>query len=190
MRNLRIVILLCSALLNILSVVHGSLQDDPKQVELWFRNLAYRKQKMTKLHFYFHDNAQAKPITAVQVAQSNNTFNSPNLFGLTMMVDAPLTTGPEPTSKLVGRSQGFYGFSDQQERSLLMTLNLVFTNGKHNGSTLSILGRNPVMHAHREMSIVGGSGVFRLSRGIATATTYYYDGMNAVVEFNVVVIHY
>ncbi|KAK1394894.1 Dirigent protein [Heracleum sosnowskyi] len=190
MKKLSIVILLCLTLLNILCLVHGSLQDDPKQVELWFKNLAFTKRKMTKLHFYFHDNAQAEPITAVQVAHSNNTFHSPSLFGLVMMVDAPITIGPKPTSKLVGRAQGFYGFSDQQERGLLMTLNLVFTEGKYNGSTLSILGRNPVMHAHREMSIVGGSGVFRLSQGIATATTYYYDGMNAVVEFNVVVLHY
>lgn len=190
MRKLSIVIVLCSTLLNIFSVIQGSLQEDPKQVELWFKNLPYRKQKVTKLHFYFHDNPEAKPQTAVQVAQSNNTFHSPGLFGLVMMIDDPLTVGPKPTSKLVGRAQGFYAFSDQQEIGLLMTLNFVFTDGKHNGSTLSILGRNPVKHAHREMPIVGGSGVFRLAQGMATATTYFFDGMNAIVEYNVMVVHY
>ncbi|KAL8115736.1 hypothetical protein AgCh_022293 [Apium graveolens] len=189
MRKLSIVIVVCS-ILDILSVVHGSYQEDPKQVELWFKNLPYRKQKVTKLHFYFHDNPGDKPPTVVQVAQSNITFHSPGLFGLVMIIDDPLTIGPKPTSELVGRAQGFYAFSDQQEIGLLMSLNFVFTNGKHNGSTLSIQGRNSVKHAHREMPIVGGSGDFRLAQGTATAATYFFHGMNAIVEYNVVVVHY
>ncbi|PHT84087.1 Dirigent protein 22 [Capsicum annuum] len=73
-----------------------------------------------------------------------------------------------------------------------MTLNLVFTKGKYNGSTLSILGYNQIFHEYREMPIIGGSGVFRLAQGIATAKTYWADNatQNAIVEYHVVVLHY
>ncbi|KZV15627.1 hypothetical protein F511_39642 [Dorcoceras hygrometricum] len=52
-------------------------------------------------------------------------------------------------------------------------MNFVFTNGKYNGSTLSMFGRNPLSAAGaRELSIIGGTGAFHLARGIATVRTY------------------
>ncbi|KAI8027293.1 Dirigent protein 19 [Camellia lanceoleosa] len=63
---------------------------------------------------------------------------------------------------------------------------------KYNVSTLALLGRDPVFDQYREMSIVGGTGFFRLARGIATASTYSFNttSNNAVLEFHVIVIHY
>lgn len=87
------------------------------------------------------------------------------------MIDDPLTLGPKPNSRIVGWTQGFYGFSSMEEPSLLTTMDLLFTNGKYNGSTLSVLGRNPVLSWYRELFIVGESGVFRLARGVATLQT-------------------
>ncbi|KAG5581922.1 hypothetical protein H5410_052549 [Solanum commersonii] len=113
--------------------------------------------------------------TAVQIAQSNMTAKSPTSFGFVAMMDDPLTVGPEPNWTIVGRAQGIYGSADQNEGALLMTLNFVFTTDKYNGSTLSVLGRNPVFHQYREMPIFGGSGVFRLAQGIATAKTYWFN---------------
>ncbi|XP_059643929.1 dirigent protein 23-like [Cornus florida] len=172
-------------------VAQGILQD-PKAVEAWFQKLAHAKEKVTKLHFYFHDIVTAKNPTAIQVAQSRVTAKSPTLFGLVRMFDNILTAGPEPTSKMVGRAQGFYGSAGLEEFSLLMTMNLVFIEGKYNGSTLSFLARNAALNPHREMPVVGGSGIFRLARGVGTATTYSFDFAtgNAIVEYNVMVIHY
>lgn len=59
-----------------------------------------------------------------------------------MMMDDPLTIGPEPGSRIVGRAQGIYASSDLKDLAFLMVLNYCFTEGKYNGSTLSILGRN------------------------------------------------
>ncbi|KAF5750552.1 MLO-like protein 6 isoform X2 [Tripterygium wilfordii] len=75
-----------------------------------------------------------------------------------VMIDNPLTVGPDVKSKLVGMAQGIYASASQHETGLLMMLNFVFMEGKYNGSTLSMLGRNTVLSAVREMPILGGSG--------------------------------
>ncbi|XP_049400779.1 dirigent protein 22-like [Solanum stenotomum] len=185
-----LLVLLCFIL--IVSMAQGVVLGESKAVEKWFYKLPHAKQMVTKFRFYFHDIVSGKNPTAVQIAQSNMTAKSPTAFGFVTMIDDPLTVGPEPNSTIVGRAQGIYGSADQNEVALLMTLNFVFTTGKYNGSTLSVLGRNPVFHQHREMPIVGGSGVFRLAQGIAAAKTYSLNTTNgdAIVEYNVIVLHY
>ncbi|CBI17737.3 hypothetical protein VitviT2T_020433 [Vitis vinifera] len=146
-----------------------------------------RLEKVSHLHFYFHDILSGKNPTATQIAGPKKGH-----FGVTMMVDDALTEGPEPSSKLLGRAQGLYALSAQQEPALLMVMNFAFMEGKYNGSSISVLGRNPVMHAVREMPIVGGSGLFRYARGYALAHTVWFDGKtgDAIVEYNVSVLHF
>lgn len=185
-------IMLFSILMAIFTMVLG-YEEGPKAVEAWFQKFPHAKEKVTKLHFFFHDTLSGKRPTAQQVAQAKTTFtSSPTLFGLVNMFDDPLTAGPEPTSKIVGRAQGFYASADLSDVGLLMNLNYVFTEGNFKGSTLSILGRNQALHKYREMPILGGTGVFRLARGIATAKTYFYNDTtgDAVVEYDVMVVHY
>ncbi|KAK6933883.1 Dirigent protein [Dillenia turbinata] len=45
--------------------------------------------------------------------------------------------------------------------ALLMEMNFAFTEGKYNGSSISILGRNPVFNDVRATPTVGGIGLFR-----------------------------
>ncbi|KAK7829572.1 dirigent protein 23 [Quercus suber] len=68
--------------------------------------------------------------SAVEVAEASKTKKSPTLFGLVNIFDDPLTKGPEPTSKLVGRAQGVYGPAGQQEVGLPLARNLVSTVGQ------------------------------------------------------------
>ncbi|KAE9593912.1 putative allene oxide cyclase/dirigent protein [Lupinus albus] len=154
--------------------------------------LDLHKEKLSRLHFYFHDIVSGPNPTAVNVAQAQMTKTSPTAFGSVIMADDPLTSGPEPDSKLVGKAQGIYAFAAQDEVGLLMVMNFAFTEGKYNGSTLSVLGRNTVFSAVREITIVGGSGLFRFARGYAKAKTHTFDLKtgNAVVEYNVYVFHY
>ncbi|KAK7396323.1 hypothetical protein VNO78_17242 [Psophocarpus tetragonolobus] len=114
------------------------------------------------------------------------------IFRAPDMADDPLTVGPERDSKEVGRGQGMFGFADENELGLVMLLNFAFTEGKYNGSGLSMVGRNMVLTALREMPIVGGSGLFRFARGYAQANTHTLDinTGDAVVEFNIYVFHY
>lgn len=73
-----------------------------------------------------------------------------------------------------------------------MTMNFVFTYGKYNGSTITIMGRNQVFNHVREMPVIGGSGLFRFARGYVEARTHDFDLKNgdATVEYNVYVMHY
>ncbi|XP_055807802.1 dirigent protein 22-like [Solanum dulcamara] len=195
MVKLNSILLLCSIAIPILllsiPVAHCNIAQGPKAVENWFEKLPHAKPKITKLHFYFHDIVSGKNPTAVPIGKANSTSHSPTSFGLLAILDDRLTTGPEINSTTIGRAQGIVGASSLEEFSLLMSLNFVFTNGKYNGSTLSLLGRNTVLNEYREMPIVGGSGVFRLARGIATAKTYILSNNgDAIVEYNVVVMHY
>ncbi|KAK4281788.1 hypothetical protein QN277_013240 [Acacia crassicarpa] len=155
-------------------------------------SLGLRKEKLTHLHFYFHDIVSGRNPTAVKVAEALMTNTSLTGFGLVSMADDPLTTGPERGSKLVGKAQGIYASAAQDEVGLLMVLNFAFIEGKYNGSYLSLLGRNTVFSTVREMPIVGGSGLFRFARGFAQAKTHTFDLQtgDAVVEYNVYVAHY
>lgn len=87
------------------------------------------------------------------------------------MIDNPLTLGPNLSSKLVGRAQGFYALPSQEEVGLLMSMNFAFTEGKYNGGTITVLGRNPIFNKVREMPVIEGSGLFRFARGYVHART-------------------
>ncbi|XP_038691520.1 dirigent protein 22-like [Tripterygium wilfordii] len=146
-----------------------------------------RDEKMTHLHFFFHDITSGKNPTAVNILTAPDGTRSG--FGSTVMIDDPLTEEQDVSSKLVGRAQGFYAMASQSDSSLLMVLNYVFIEGQYNGSTLSVLGRNSVFLNVREMSIVGGTGLFRFARGYALAHTVWFDAStgDAIVEYNVYV---
>jgi hypothetical protein len=66
-----------------------------------------------------------------------------------------------------------------------MNMNFVFTAGDYKGSSLTIYGRNEVLSAVREMSIVGGTGKFRMASGYVQASTVSNDSGETVVEYTV-----
>lgn len=148
--------------------------------------------KVSHLHFYFHDLLVGTNVTAVDVASAPSTNSSFTQFGMVRVMDDWLTEGPEATSKMVGRAQGIYVSSAKEKVQLLMVTTFVFESGKYNGSTLAMVGKNAVLDEVREMPIVGGSGLFRLAQGYALARTHTFDlkSGNAVVEYNVSVLHY
>ncbi|KAK1322869.1 hypothetical protein QJS10_CPA02g00580 [Acorus calamus] len=79
-----------------------------------------------------------------------------------MVIDDPLTERPELTSKLIGRAQGQYIYASSKDTiRLAMAMTFVFVEGKYNGSTLMVMGRNNPFLRMREMAVVGGSGQFR-----------------------------
>ncbi|CAN1307017.1 Dirigent protein 21 [Linum perenne] len=143
--------------------------------------LGLKKEKLSHLRFFFHDIVSGPNPTAVQIAQAHSTNLSSTGFGMTAMIDDPLTSGPKPSSRIVGRAQGIYASASQSEVGLLMAMNFAFVEG-----------RNAVMSPVREMPVIGGSGVFRFARGYAKAKTRVFDLKtgDAVVEYNVYVFHY
>ncbi|XP_052173481.1 dirigent protein 22-like [Diospyros lotus] len=156
------------------------------------KGLGLKKEKLSHLRFFFHDIVSGRNPTAVRVAEAAVTKDSATGFGAVVVMDDALTLTPEPTSKQVGRAQGIYTSAGMKDVGLLMAYNFAFTEGKYNGSALSVLGRNTVFSAVREMPVVGGSGLFRFARGYAQARTRWFNltSGDAVVEYNVYVFHY
>ncbi|XP_057788619.1 dirigent protein 21-like [Salvia miltiorrhiza] len=169
--------------------LNGVVSEGPKEVESWFETISRDKlpEKMTKLHFYFHDLSKGKNVTAVVVARSNVTS-----FGVLASADDPMTVGPELMSKRVGYLKGLYMTASFEEVDLLMAMTFVFTDEIYNGSSLSVMGHNPHQHLYREVPVVGGSGRFRLARGVATLHNYFHNLTMGkfIVEVDIVVFHY
>ncbi|KAJ4806442.1 Dirigent protein [Rhynchospora pubera] len=149
-------------------------------------------EKQSHFRFYWHDMITGPNRTAYRVAQAPNTDNSSTFFGAVLVMDDPLTTGPDENSKLVGKAQGIYVSAGLNKTEYLMVMDFVFTDGEYNGSTIAVSGHNEVFTEVREMPIVGGSGLFRFARGYVQLRTYLYDQKigYAVVEYNVFVNHY
>ncbi|KAG6401426.1 hypothetical protein SASPL_138283 [Salvia splendens] len=128
--------------------------------------------KITRLHFYLHDIIGGDRPTFWGVADCNLTDVLPSAFGKLVVLDNLVT---ELDSAEVGNLQGTVGLADLREKALVMLLNLVFTKGEFEGSTLSILGRLPLGAESREVSIVAGTGAFRMATGYIIASTYHND---------------
>uniref|UniRef100_A0A0E0MK80 Dirigent protein n=1 Tax=Oryza punctata TaxID=4537 RepID=A0A0E0MK80_ORYPU len=146
----------------------------------------------THIKVYWHDVVSGASPTAVQVARAATTNSSASFFGAVVVIDDPLTSGPDmKTSSPVGRAQGTYISAGKDKVALLMNMNFVFQSGRYNGSTVAIMGRNEVFAAVREMAVVGGTGVFRWARGYAQARTHTLDMKtgDATVEYNLYINH-
>lgn len=155
-------------------------------------HMGFGKEKLTHFRIYWHDIVSGRNPTSVPVVTPSSNRTSPTGFGFVRMIDDPLTAGPEMTSKLVGRAQGFYAIASQEEVGLLMAMNFAFVEGKYNGSSITIMGRNTVFSKVREMPVIGGSGLFRFGRGYVQARTHKFDPKtgDATVDYNVYVLHY
>ncbi|KAK6916690.1 Dirigent protein [Dillenia turbinata] len=159
--------------------------------EGWAKKLGVQKDStVTNLQFYFHDTLSGSNPSAMRVAEASTTKTSLTQFGSLVMADDPLTFGPEPTSKLIGRAQGLYGSAGQSNMGLIMALSYNFLDGEYKGSSISINGLNPALQLDRELPVVGGTGVFRMARGYANLQTYSFNLLgDAVVWYNVTVYH-
>ncbi|CAI9769712.1 unnamed protein product [Fraxinus pennsylvanica] len=118
------------------------------------------------------------------------TSTSPTLFGLVRIIDNLLTAKPEANSTKIGRVQGQITFSDLEEMAPLMNFNVVFKSGIYNGSTICLLGRNPIADTYHEYAIVGGTGIFRMAQGYAITSIYSYTHPGYfVLEYTLYVVY-
>ncbi|CAA3000384.1 Hypothetical predicted protein [Olea europaea subsp. europaea] len=127
------------------------------------RNLCQGNEKFGKLHFYVQDVLGGLNATVLEVAQAEITSNSPTSFGQVRVIDDLMTAEADSSSAKLGRAQGLVTFADLENSGLAMNINFIFTAGIYNGSTLSVLGRNLMTEQNRELTVVGGTGIFRLA---------------------------
>jgi hypothetical protein len=142
--------------------------------------VAAHSAKTTRLQFYMHDTvtpSAGSPATAVRIVRGPTpaTGNPINRFGDMYVIDDPLTEGPDLASRTIGRAQGFYLSASLSVDQLLLSTNMVFTAGKHNGSSITLIGRDAILDEVRELPIVGGTGVFRGATGYGQIRTHSFN---------------
>ena len=159
---------------------------DPKSLGL------NKKQTLSHFRFYWHDIISGSNATAVEIIEPLPKYNTTTSFGSVTVTDNALTLGPELSSKVVGRSEGIYALTSQSQVTLLMVMNFALSEGKYNGSAITIVGRNVAYEEAKELPVIGGSGVFKFATGYAKAKTYYFDPKtgDATTEYNIYVFHY
>ncbi|GMI88091.1 hypothetical protein like AT2G21110 [Hibiscus trionum] len=151
--------------------------------------------KLTNLHFFLHEAPGGPNPTVAMIAQSNLTVdvnNSSMPFGTVYAIDDLLRVGSEPNSELIGNAQGLTVIiaGRNTRPSVLLYFDFGFTSGKFNGSSISVLSRNPTTDTERELAVVGGRGKFRRAKGFALLKVYSANATAIIAELNVTVIHY
>jgi len=149
----------------------------------------HKKDKLSHFKFFFHERFTGSNATSVTVVPPVPKYNATS-FGLVGITDNALTVGSDPNSKVVGRIEGLYAGTSQTEFNLLVVVNFALTEGKYNGSTITVLGRNRLSLKVRELPVIGGSGVFKFATGYAEVSTLYLDANRSTIEYNIYVSHY
>lgn len=80
-----------------------------------------------------------------------------------------LTEGPENTSQVVGRAQGFIIPIEHFARSAFNIIYLILDTPDYSGS-ISVQAKNIHHKAREELTVVGGTGSFAFARGLAVLT--------------------
>ncbi|XP_008794746.2 disease resistance response protein 206 [Phoenix dactylifera] len=140
-------------------------------------------QPCKNLAFYFHDilyNGQnaANATSAIVGAPAWANLTTPAAFmhfGDVVVFDDPITLDNNLHSKPVGRAQGFYLYDKKEVYTAWLGFTFVFNSTEIKG-TINFLGADPLMNKTRDISVVGGTGDFFMTRGIATLMTDAYEG--------------
>jgi hypothetical protein len=102
------------------------------------------------------------------------------------VIEDPLTEGPDESSALVGKGEGYYIPSAQDPKTLLMTFTAKFEEGsEYEGSTIEFSGEDNTALPQREIAVVGGSGKFQDAKGHALIETVSNSAYATVLKFTV-----
>jgi hypothetical protein len=149
-----------------------------------------RSRKSARIHkpcktlvFYFHDiiynGHNSKNATAAIVgtpAWGNRTIlANQNHFGDLVVFDDPITLDNNLHSHPIGRAQGFYIYDRKEIFTAWLGFSFVFNSTQHKG-TINFAGADPLMNKTRDISVIGGTGDFFMTRGVATLSTDAFEG--------------
>ncbi|KAL1554406.1 dirigent protein 22-like [Salvia divinorum] len=178
-----ICLMLFSLLLSLCSVINA--ENSGKSLPFLKTKVVGAHLKLSKLHFYVQDIAGGDNPTVYEVARASITGNSSSRFGQVKVMDHLITAEADQASAVVGRVQGLITSADLEVMGFATNLNFYFTMGDYNGSTISIVGRNEIGQATRELPVVGGTGLFRFATGYSLSSTYSYDAAtsHSVIEY-------
>ncbi|CAM0913330.1 unnamed protein product [Alopecurus aequalis] len=157
-----------------------------------WQRLPGASSRPARMRLFMHDVLTGPGATAVAVVNGTGPAllegEPPVQFGQVVVIDDALTEGPSSASRPLGRAQGFYVFASMHDPALLFSMNIVLTTGPYSGSTFTVAGRDNMVEPLRELSVVGGTGKFRMATGyVLWKTVSWQLHEKAVVELDVVV---
>ncbi|BAT02835.1 dirigent protein 5 [Oryza sativa Japonica Group] len=160
------------------SVVHGRSSrrrfvrsyDEPcMEMRLYLHDILYDYSNSTTNS----TSAAATKPTALSTAVSSPGY----FFGRVVVFNDPMTEGralPPSLEETAVRAQGLYLLDKKDDFSAWFAFSIVFNSTARRG-TLNLMGADPNA-ATRDISVVGGTGDFLMSRGVATLRTDAIEG--------------
>ncbi|XP_027076026.1 dirigent protein 6-like [Coffea arabica] len=124
------------------------------------------------MHNIFLNGTNAANATAAAIV--GHTTLGDKFFGEMTAFDNPITEDQSLLSTPIARAQGFILNDSKTTFSSLLAYSLVFNSTEHKGS-INIMGADQRNEQTRDLSVVGGTGDFFMTRGIATFWTEYLD---------------
>nr|XP_043623057.1 dirigent protein 5-like [Erigeron canadensis] len=135
-----------------------------------------------RIVLYYHDillnDTNIDNATSATVANHTQLGNFKH--GMLVVFDDPMTKD-NTLSPPVARAQGFYFYDSKNEYNAWYSYTLIFNSSEHKG-TINIMGADLMGDETRDLSVVGGTGDFFMTRGIATFRT---DGIPNAFYFRV-----
>ncbi|KAF0895157.1 hypothetical protein E2562_006859 [Oryza meyeriana var. granulata] len=145
--------------------------DEPcKKMRLYFHDIIYDYSNSTSNST---SAAATKPTALATAVSRNGTF-----FGEVVVFNDPMTEGkalPPSLEETAVRAQGLYLYDKKEEYNAWFAFSVVFNSTAHRG-TLNLMGADLMFDKRRDISVVGGTGDFFMSRGVATLRTDAVEG--------------
>ncbi|XP_037467708.1 dirigent protein 20-like [Triticum dicoccoides] len=126
------------------------------------------KGDLKRIRVYMHETMSGPNATLLTSVQS--PLGGSATFGQIGVLDNELRDGlHRGSSSPLGRFQGLFAMTGLANTpGLLSAVDVVFTGGKYQGSTLAMLGTIQDLRASVERTVVGGTGAFRMARGYSS----------------------
>ncbi|OWM72121.1 hypothetical protein CDL15_Pgr018004 [Punica granatum] len=160
-------IFICLLLLTIIPVTLQEVQKKPikkhepcKRIVLYYHDIIFRGND---------------PVNATSYAATNASGIGSFDFGKVVVFDDPMTRDQHLTSPPVARAQGMYFYNVKYAPNAWFAYSVVFNSSEYEG-TLNIVGDDIITEKTRDLSVVGGTGDFFMTRGIVTFETENVEG--------------
>ncbi|RLN34681.1 dirigent protein 5-like [Panicum miliaceum] len=148
-------------------VVSGSEDEPCKKMTVYYHDILYSGNNTA--------NATSAAVTKPAAALSTSHWKNGTYFGKLVVFDDLVTEEQALSSEPVARAQGFYFYDRKERYNAWLAFSLVFNSTAYTG-TLNLLGADLMAEKTRDISVVGGTGDFFMSRGVATLSLNAYEG--------------
>ncbi|KAG0492110.1 hypothetical protein HPP92_005212 [Vanilla planifolia] len=134
--------------------------------------------------FFFHDiiyngqNAEnaTSAIVAAPEGANRTILAGEKHFGNVVVFDDPVTADKQLRSPPIGRAQGLYLYDRKDVYTAWFGVTFVMDSAEHGRGTINVAGADPLMNKTRDVSVIGGTGDFFMTRGVATLSTDAFEG--------------